>query len=149
MWEVQPPISSKHLEQLAEDLRCKHQLASNQLKRFLDEVAEVSLLREAYKECMQTKLQWNLAVRILERLGAEGLKWGGKEKKSWSDCSTDQLKVTADIILGTLIRTSRYMALAEKVERTPSLASTLDLEAAASLFKQLCVQGTARYIETN
>lgn len=156
---VDIPLSLDNLRQLAEDLRCRYSLACCFLKDLLEQPARLwevtkeqnfdQLLRDAYKECMQVKLQYNLIQRTVSRLSAPTSSTTSHDSfanavvrcSSLSMCSTDKLRVMSELVFGCLLRLSSFC----KLESTPSFHVPLDLEATVEIFEQFCMKGPVRY----
>lgn len=70
-------VALSHLRQLSEDLRCKHQLMSAELRRLVDENPSEEEIKQVYCECVQLSLQWNIVVGIVHRLELDHLPSNG------------------------------------------------------------------------
>lgn len=66
-------VAVSHLRQLGEDLRCRHQLASAELTRLVDELASEEEVKQMYRECVQLRLQWNIVIGVVHRLELDQL----------------------------------------------------------------------------
>ncbi|MCP9260972.1 Baculoviral IAP repeat-containing protein [Dirofilaria immitis] len=95
-------VTLNHLRQLCENLRCRHQLVSTELRRLVDESASEEEVKQVYRECVQLSLQWNIVVGVVHRLELDHLPSYDSEQNlekvlhgNWSDCCPDQLQIIA------------------------------------------------------
>uniref|UniRef100_A0A915PSQ5 UBC core domain-containing protein n=1 Tax=Setaria digitata TaxID=48799 RepID=A0A915PSQ5_9BILA len=111
-------ITLSHLRQLCEDLRCRHQLASVELNRLVDEFAPEEEVKQVYRECVQLSLQWNIVVGVVHRLELDQLPSYSADSDqnlekalhgSWNDCCPDQLLTIAVELFALVTRATHLV----------------------------------------
>uniref|UniRef100_A0A914XHT9 UBC core domain-containing protein n=1 Tax=Plectus sambesii TaxID=2011161 RepID=A0A914XHT9_9BILA len=144
-------VSLRHLRQLSEDLRCRHQLAAAELRQLVKEDQDDATVRQVYRECSQLRLQWNIVRGVVERLESDGKSLQTTDSfldyKSWSDCCFDQLRVVADVLMTSLVQATPYVAIAPPPTVSSAfrfLPPLVDLQSAVQHFHDYCTQGFPR-----
>ncbi|VDN50324.1 unnamed protein product [Dracunculus medinensis] len=98
-------ISLVHLQQFSEDLRCRHQLASAELKQLVRIRSDEKEVFYLYNECLQLRIQWNIVRGVVNRLEYDQMINKGYDEplqKSWKECCSDQLRIIAEELFALL-----------------------------------------------
>ena len=153
---------------LQEDIQCRYSLARSRLLGLLGTVniaqnnnshtqyylrkqkksEDDPKILQAYQDCMQLQLQWNLAHRAIARLRrAVGMKPNPCISTQSSavllkDACSDKLRVLAEGLLDTLISMTHASPSVPQLPVT--LYSAFTPAVCESLFRDLCISGTKR-----
>ncbi|VDK44650.1 unnamed protein product, partial [Anisakis simplex] len=112
--EQMPSISIEHLRQLCEDLRCRHQLACNELVSLVEEdSADERDVKKIYKECTQLRTQWNMVRGVVERLQFDQafVRENSLSEGGWWKCGADQLRVVSEQLFALLTQSVHLLDL--------------------------------------
>lgn len=108
-----------NLQVLAEEIRLQYDKSSQLLLNCLNTDCSDFIIKPIYEECIQNRLKWNRIINTIQRIERDRQKCVIKhnleqyefldiledfslEKKSWKNCSNDQIRVTAISLLSLL-----------------------------------------------
>ncbi|KHN86883.1 Baculoviral IAP repeat-containing protein 6 [Toxocara canis] len=152
-WErgrvYKPPVSIEHLRQLCEDLRCRHQLASNELVNLVEEEADELEVKMVYKECTQLRAQWNVVHGVVKRLQFDQAPVQERNvvEGSWWKCGPEQLRVVAEQLFALLTQSVHLLDLRSAAAHCTMMAVDPDL--APAWMELACVSPTVEEVNAH
>uniref|UniRef100_F1KPF7 Baculoviral IAP repeat-containing protein 6 n=1 Tax=Ascaris suum TaxID=6253 RepID=F1KPF7_ASCSU len=148
-YQQAPPVSIEHLRQLCEDLRCRHQLASNELVNLVEEDADERDVKKVYKECTLLRAQWNVVHGVVRRLTSHQalVRDFHVMEGSWESCGAEQLRVVAEQLFGLLTQSVHLLDLRSAAAYCTTMA--VDPDSAPSLMELSDVSPTVEEVSAH
>ncbi|VDM37229.1 unnamed protein product [Toxocara canis] len=148
-YQQPPPVSIEHLRQLCEDLRCRHQLASNELVNLVEEEADELEVKMVYKECTQLRAQWNVVRGVVKRLQFDQAPVQERNvvEGSWWKCGPEQLRVVAEQLFALLTQSVHLLDLRSAAAHCTMMAVDPDL--APAWMELACVSPTVEEVNAH
>uniref|UniRef100_A0AC34RKZ8 UBC core domain-containing protein n=1 Tax=Panagrolaimus sp. JU765 TaxID=591449 RepID=A0AC34RKZ8_9BILA len=92
------------LKCFCEEVRCRYNMASSELQKLIEEETPLIKVKDAYSECFNLRLQWNIAYGVMNRFrnsAPESMIALSEsfETRSWEDYDIEHLKSLSSIMI--------------------------------------------------